>query len=300
MAKIKIEIDTESFERDSHSKVVFAAQKKIRVISPITITEAMRDAFSGSVTVNSDIKYIDKRGYKRNDNGALKTHVSNNNSADLIVTAGGLAAYDAGDSKAVVNFISVVGAIPDSPKDNFKGCVSLESYESNAARIKLLRDPPLQFQLSDIGLFYNPNSYMDNEVGNWNSLVGNNNQVFAGGVDTQGNNDDTTYGTAFQNISGAIKALVISADPFFQDTKDNLIAAANTWVQAAPQGVTRYVCYPTQDYSNRRGTTPTPKKATLFGPDLATAYSLLGQIASIVLSSGSRINLRVLNIRSDL
>jgi hypothetical protein len=298
MAKIKIEIDTESYERESTRKVeLLAGMKKVRVISPITITQAMLDAFTDGMNISSDLKHSDKHGYKRGDNSKLKQAIKDNNSADLIATAGGLAAYDAARSDAVTNFVSVIGAITPPFSNSFKGCVSLESYASNTARIALLHND-FGFQIKEIGLFYNPNSYMDKELDNWISLVGNKNQAFPGGNDNLGG----TYNADFGNIpvtgSNAIKALVISADPFFQDTKDDLIAAANTWVAGAGG---RYVCYPTQDYSNRTGThKPTPQKATLFGPDLATAYSLLGQLAAVVLSGGSGLNLRLGNTRTDL
>jgi hypothetical protein len=301
MAKIKLEIDTETTELGITRKVQVVTHPKIRVISAISISQLLQDAFTSGVSNNNaDIKFFPGNGYKKNDIRKLKTVIHNNNSADLIVTAGGLAPYQAASSDATISFVCVTGAVPSNPTGNYKGCTSLESANSNGGRINILLGK--NFALSEIGLFYNPNSYMTSEVGDWNNLVGTNTQVFVGGNDSNGDNNSAAYATDFTaaKIPTTIKALVVSGDPFFQDTKELLIGAANAWIAAAPGGVNRYVCYPTQDYSNTSGTRPTANHATLYGPDLATAYNLLGQVAAVALTGAPPLNIRLQNIRHDL
>jgi hypothetical protein len=305
MAKIKIEIDTESTERQDTRKGQFLAHPKISVVSAISITPSFRTSFETGVNDSSvQVHYDPSNGYKKHDLSHLVKAIQNNNSADLIATAGGMAAYEAASSAATKPFVSVTGEVPSGPP-NYKGGVSLQSSPSNSARIALLNT--LGFTSPEIGLFYNPNSYMIDEVSNWDNLIGTTTQTFQGGIDGNGDNNKTAYATDFTaaKIPSAIRALVISADPFFQDTKEQLIAAVNGWIAAGTAaGVNRYVCYPTQDYANTSGTTqPTAKKGTLYGPDLANAYNLLGQVAEFALNaaSGSPPLIRLApNVRQDL
>ncbi len=60
----------------------------------------------------------------------------------------------------------------------------------------------------------------------------------------------------------------MSADPFFQETMDELVPEANK------SGI--HVIYPLQDYKNA-WEPPTPGYATLQGPDLLEAYSQLAK-----------------------
>jgi hypothetical protein len=100
---------------------------------------------------------------------------------------------------------------------------------------------------------------------------------------TNGDVDPNRYANDMANFPASVKAIVMSADPFFQDTMDELIDAAN--------GTGRYICYPLQAYENTGGThLPTHGKATLFGPSLVGAYKLLGQLASIVLNTGAPVD----------
>ena len=89
----------------------------------------------------------------------------------------------------------MTGAVPSNPTGKYKGCTSLESAKSNGDRINILLGK--NFVLSEIGLFYNPNSYMTSEVGDWNNLVGTNTQVFVGGNDSNGDNNSAAYATDF-------------------------------------------------------------------------------------------------------
>jgi hypothetical protein len=297
MTKVKIDIDTEDGSRSHgpHDAFRFVAGTRIGVVSSISLPQALEKAFKGGVDDGHiNVKIKDKVTYKKGNKQKLIAEIIKfNNTADLIVTVGGSVSYAAAvDAPATKPFLSLVGSVPTGAPDNFKGGVSLQSYEANADRIALLVEKT--FQPSEIGLFCNPNSEMNGaEEADWKFQIGANNQIFHGGVNAQGENDASTYSGDFGSIPAAIKALVISADPFFQDTREQLITAANAWGG--------YVCYPALEYANRSGTKPTHTKATLFGPALTDAYSLLGQLSVVVLKSGAALPvLRLGNTKEDL
>jgi hypothetical protein len=83
-------------------------------------------------------------------------------------------------------------------------------------------------------------------------------------------------------FTATLKADVISADPFFQESKNELIKAANA------TGL--YLCYPLLHYRNNGGAhKPKGGKTTLFGPSLENAYKMLGQVASLAVNSGGSV-----------
>jgi hypothetical protein len=141
MAKIKIDIDTEATERKIAHEGHVSAQPKIAVISSISIPNSLRDAFSRGVNINGvDIKYSDKRGYKKGDHQNLSSEIGRFNSiANVIVVAGGLAAFEAAETDATKPFLSLTGIVPSSSTGNFRGGISLESVGSNRDRIEILK-----------------------------------------------------------------------------------------------------------------------------------------------------------------
>jgi len=292
MAKIKIEIDTESFEHDgkgTHGVRPFA-KDRIGVVSSIGMLPVLKDAFTRGVNDGSiRTKFKDKVGYKKNANQKLRDEIDKfNTTADLIVTVGGSVAYEAAKEVATIDFLSLVGTIDEDPPECFWGGVSLESYASNRDRIAILEgkdkiEGGAKITRAEIGLFCNPNSAMhDAEVGHWKFEIGTETQVFTGGNDANGDNNAAAYATDFlpAKIPPEINALVISADPFFQETKQQLIDAANAWIDAAAEGANRYVCYPSLAYAD---VVTKAKKAILYGPNLVTAYELLGQLAAFAI-----------------
>jgi hypothetical protein len=329
MTTVKIEIDTETaYGKAPHSHLVDSA-KKIGFISPISADAVVSD--DQAITLygwflkglndngaNKEKKH--KRAY-----GGLAAAVAECNSSpkkELIVTCGGSIAYEAAASNAnTVPFVSLVGVAPTRPPALFRGGVSLDSFSANRERLSLLMNASpalpgnLTFARDKIGLFCNRNSAMHQlEWDNWNPLVGkpigNNDQVIFGGNDAQGNNSSTVYDTNFaQATNKSLTALIISADPFFQDTKADLVKAANTWIEAGLQLKTpenRYVCYPALAYANTSEAAESqPKKnyATLFGPKLEDAYYLLGVVASAALKMADNETLpliRIANTRKDV
>ena len=201
----------------------------------------------------------------------------------LIVTFGGVVAFNAANKVAynsATPFLSLVGGTPDQNgaqfpnpgTGQFYGGVSLESYAGNADRIAHLYDKG--YQPADICLLYNPNSVMAGaEIAAW---TGGTTTPAAG--DGAGNNDSSNYPAVFAAIREP--AIVVSADPYFHHSRDDLIAAAN--------GSGKYVCYPLYNYRNKRGTNqPNHGHATLYGPKLEEAMSALGEMAAAVLNTGN-------------
>jgi hypothetical protein len=247
-----------------------AAPPKIGVVSTIKLGQALKDAFAAGLrsagVTNANVQYKTSVTYKRDK---LKQEIENfSGTKDLIVTAGGLVAYEAANSYATIKFVSLVGGPPANPGGEFYGGVSLESYAANDSRIRNLVTNGHAGSPQDVTLYYNPNSTMSAaETYIWGG---------APPVPASGDNDPSVYANDLANIS--VDAVVISADPFFQDTKNDLIAAANA--------SHKYFCYPLQDYRNA-GTIPkpTPGSATVFGPALKDPYTLLGQRAGLALAA---------------
>jgi len=255
-------------KKPNSSKVV--PPPKIGLVSTIKLDQPLKNAFEAGLrsvgVTNANVQYKASVTYKRDK---LKQEIENfNTTKDLIVTAGGLVAYEAANSYATTKFVSLVGGTPENPGGNFYGGVSLESYAADDSRIRYLVKSNHANSADDVTLYYNPNSTMaDAEMHNWSGALP---------VPASGDNDPSVYADDLASIS--TNAVVISADPFFQDTKDPLIDAANN------SG--KYVCYPLQDYRNTlSGSAHRPKSghASVYGPALTDPYTLLGQRAGLAL-----------------
>jgi hypothetical protein len=86
---------------------------------------------------------------------------------------------------------------------------------------------------------------------------------------TTGGDVQTQFANAFTGIAAnGWKVTIVSADPFFTQYADALVAAANQWV--APAG--RRVCYPLNEYKQHGN----PQKHTLHGPIITNEFGNLG------------------------
>jgi hypothetical protein len=241
----------------------------IGLISSINCTRPLKEAFEAGSGITPTYKC--NKGYRGLSRAV--DEFNGDGGVGLIVTVGGLIAYKAANSRSTKPFVSLAGMIPSNPGGLFKGLVNLQMYTFNPDRISYLGTKG--FQSNHVYLFYNPNSATaQDETGGWTGAT----PPIEG--TTPGDNDAGTYPAAFDTITDQTAAVVISADPFFYDTRDKLIRAANRWVEAA--GTNRYVCYPLQNYKNG-GPDPTSGKATLYGPTLEQAYGYLGQLGANVL-----------------
>jgi len=233
----------------------------------------------GRAGIYANIK--DNCGYDAASLQAAVQALNNDIKIGLIVTVGGLiAAQEAARSTgATLPFISLIGGTPGNFKGGgyFRGGVSLESFAHNPHRIAHLKS--LKIPEEKICLLSNPNSFMSPlERTAWQAAPRGG--VFdAGGTAGAGSpNSTATYKAAFGKISAAgMMAVVVSADPFFQATMDDLINEANQWIKA---GQGRRICYPLHDYANPSGKCQPIAGHTLYGPDLMEAYALLGQMAA--------------------
>jgi hypothetical protein len=284
MATVKLEIDTDTGLREGGLKSSMPTEKLLQkpmiLASTIKLNSRLRDAFETGAGQRP--LYYDGIDY---DQIKQKIQVVDGPNR-LIVTAGGLIAFEAAKQYATIsNFVSLVGAEPSGNIGNCYGGVTLKSFDANSARVDFLVEKKGRARAA-IGLFCNPNSPItQKEVQNWQTIPGVNQTVAYGG-NTGGHNDSSHYLGELNAADGGIATLIISADPFFQDTKEKLIKAANDWVAARPAG-TRYICYPLADYENVNGTPPTPNTASWYGPRLSEAYGLLGTCAAIALTATS-------------
>ena len=269
--------------RKAGKKRTGLAGTRIVVVSTIKLPATLMNAFKGGYADSGGsltVDFVDDLGYDRPALRQKFEQLNGDTSVALVVTVGGLIIFKVADNRSTKKFISLVGGKPDSHGGSFLGGVSLQSFLMNALRLAHLDD--LGYRKNEIGLFQNPNSDMAaKEQNHWRG-----GEVRQGGVDANKNNDPNTFATDLSLFASGIKAIVISADPFFQGAKDKLVAAANA-VAAGPSG--KYFCYPLQDYG-AANPAPTPGKSTLQGPTLAAPYRLLGVCASLVINSGVPMN----------
>jgi hypothetical protein len=270
------------------------------VLSSISFSGTkLADAFlKGLSRPEIHVAVKDNSGYepKSLHNGV---HALNNDvHVGLIVTAGGLvvAQEAAKPTGATLPFISLIGGTPGAfpcvGQGYFRGGVSLETFAHNPHRVAHLKG--LGIPEDKVCLLSNPNSFMSpTEMAAW-VAAGRGPVISAGASPGMGpKNSVTTYAPAFAAIEAAqMQAVVVSADPFFKDTMDDLIDAANRWLAA---GTGRRVVYPLHDYANPAGRCKPSAGHTLHGPDLGEAYELLGRTAAIFLA-GQQTSLQVLRI----
>jgi hypothetical protein len=293
MTRVKIDIDTEvDGHRGDQPNLRLNAQNKIGIVSSIKYGPELKKAFEAGVNSNQILQSNeDGKDYKRHDKSALDASITRFlTKANLIVTVGGSIAYDAavetipitGNPATQMHFLSLVGAVPVGVPQSFWGGVSLESYASNVDRIGFLTSAGVN--LAQVGLLRNKNSSMvDDEAFAWNAATGNNNLYYAGTDGTDANDGSVAAFTAGFTAAAAngVKGLVVSADPHFQNSRDNFVNAANTWLMA---DATRFICYPSLDFKNA-STPPTKAQSILYGPQLSHAYNLLGQLAAAALNA---------------
>jgi hypothetical protein len=282
MAKIKIEIDTDSTSPDVMELQPRAPKplKNLGILASIDLTKAAYDLFTDVEGGYGAKRAGHHMNVQRADLKYKKDDLINNSKSlcRVIATIGGLYvnAGIEGDADNVV-FVSLVGKIPTIP-DGSKcaGGVSLETAITNGTRRKYLLDNKLHSaDRSVIGLFrHKPEPGSQTDVSKYEETEWNDNSTI---FDSIGNFDQE-----FTSIPQKIKALVISASPFFlyQNNMSLLVKAANKWLQDQ----SRFLVYPLQIYEEAA---PTPsakpasgtKRISLIGPDLHDACYMLGTLA---------------------
>jgi hypothetical protein len=262
----------------------------IGVVSSIPCERTFKDALEGTINANTvggatfNFKYHhDKAPGSDLDKAVLDFNTGGADPADFIVTLGGRVAYEAAANHSKLPFVSLVGAIPSKPEKACYGGVSLESYLHNKERADYLIGLGYTATHS-ISLFYNQNSIIaTEETNNWAALVnsGSYPQLVTTPIKAmQNGNNKSDYDATVNDIGS--EAVIISADPFFQKTRKDLILALNTYF--VPSRGTSYVCYPLYNYENP-SLPPVKGHATLLGPKLEEAIKALGQVAMLAIAA---------------
>jgi hypothetical protein len=276
---------TNSKRKTEPKKPLFA--QGLGVLSSIPFTSspfetAFKSGF-GTPLPKMDVK--DNLGYDPRRLGDALNVLNQDANVGLIVTVGGSITLNQAlknPGGATQFFISLIGGRVGTPSPSsgyFLGGVSLESYRRNPLRID---DVKSKFSITlddELCLLSNPNSAMTpTETGAWI-----NHRIVQANVDEATASPFTIFKSAFAAISALsapkIKAVIISADPFFFVYADKLVKAANEWIVGAPRD--RVVCYPLKDYSAH---SPSGRHM-LHGPDLKKAYKALGKKARQILSA---------------
>jgi hypothetical protein len=259
----------------------------IGIMSSIDYSAKMQKAFEDGIkTIINPLPYIhnpplDKLGYKAANLAAALATLLGDGQVTLIVTFGGLIACGAAKGNNQKSVISLIGGtLPNytPPSGMFVGCCNLQSFTQDGPRITWLVNNGHAAAAANVGLLYNPQSVMANDE----------TQSWTGGTTVAANNgvaNPANFGLDFAQFPANIQAVVISADPYFNRHRNDLILAANN--------STKYICYPLLSYRNLNGVNhPTHNNAVVIGPDLhednaQSAYWQMGVMAATVLNGGN-------------
>jgi hypothetical protein len=223
---------------------------------------------------------IDSQGY---DLPTLEAAVrrAGSDGQTLVVTLGGLICGQAAQNVNQYPFISLVGGVDkfsDAPSGNFLGGVSLDAYKHNIDRFNFLSRKGIG--VDEVCLLYNSNSAMaSTEAGSFTYSQD-------AKIDhTNAGNALTIYTAAFNSIGEikdsdgnlpGIQAVIVSADPFFTQVKDDLKRVAANFAY--------YVVYPLKEYKpgkSGHSTIHAPKR------NLSELYKGMGKKAKAVLNGQS-------------
>lgn len=250
----------------------------IGVLSGIPFTGTpYKPAFEGGLgSLPAYPKPQERLGYSSSSFQAGLT-ILNSEQPTLIIAIGGIVAELPATNNPQINTISLVGGKVQgshNPGGHFKDRINLGSADTDPHRINYLRQM-FGIQKQDICLLYNSNSAMGaTQANNFNTSVST-----AIDQTTTDQQATTAYSTAFSQVPGTIKAVIVSADPWFKQTSNLLVPIANGWVMNGMAG--KRVCYPFQEYNNDG---PQVGHTTLYGPRLTDAYNCLGQLAAYVIN----------------
>jgi hypothetical protein len=252
----------------------------IGVVSTIYVTREMKKAFQNGVNDNSVIvKFRHASSYKGPKLKRKIKRFGTDPQIGLIVTVGGAKVYNVAKNESTKPFLSLVGAAPRIPDADCYGGMTLNSFGQNVDRVGYIVSKE-NLPRTSIALLHNPNSTMAvEELDDWAGL--NAGRVIEAGKDGAADeNDSSTYEAAF-SLPADVEAVVVSADPFFQETMDELVDEANR--------SNRFVCYPLQDYKNAFPP-PAPFKSACLGPSLMEAYKQMGELAMQVITNGKALD----------
>jgi hypothetical protein len=268
---------------------------------PVTFGNAVQAAFQAGLNltaaagvVNTQVifsannNYYDAQGIPEKnmnqDNLYSIMNTINNitvNPPHMIVSLGGLVTAHAVTMMAQKPFLVVIGQIPKSDdfvlaqNNNYYGGVNLNTTHDNVRRRQFLATSA-GIPLDSIWLLHNPNARMSMmEVEEWRN--GHRIRGHAAAAAVPGGNDSADFAVAFTRLRNATaQGIVVSADPFFTNSWNAFVTAANN--------STLHFCYPFQLY-NKAQNPPTAGQHWYYGLDLLDAYTTLGKMAGNLATS---------------
>ena len=263
------------------SSIPPAALPLASLTAPITaaghiLTPAPEDA---NGNYDADSKREMKRAVKR----LLNVPVGNR--PQLVISIGGLVAArgvsDYIDSHDDIPFLACIGRAPNEDSslwnnEQFVGGINLNTANQNQARGDLLKQNfgAAITSVKNICLYFNKNSHMaKKEAKEW-SFFGS---LKESSVDHTANNAtiQAQFEEDFANLPRGTEAVIVSSDPFFLSKASRLTAAILARFGGRP------ICYPNGTYYGFGQ----PNYRLVYGVNLATAYTLLGQKAVAYLAA---------------
>jgi hypothetical protein len=284
MAMVRLEVDTDF--NDSHGSQKAAkplAAVKVGLLSSIKLAPELLIAFERGLGANADVQ--ENATYKKDKIKDKKDKLKVNRN-EVIATVGGRVVLEALATEAnTPPFVSLAASKPPGSLGSCRGGILLENYKRHVDRRAYVRGLSGGGVHTDntIHLLANPNSAMyADEKEHW-ATEATHKPSYVG----DGDNDERQIVCDFHGCSGkpaktaGATAVIVSDDAFFQANRYELISQANRWLDGDPQ---RHIVYPSKIYekAEQDGSTIRPKagQSTLFGPDLESAYQLLGVLAS--------------------
>ncbi len=222
---------------------------------------------------------------------------------NLIVSFGGNIVARVLASKATADgtkFMCVLGDLTPEISESPWACggINLDTVARNAERFNYLTRE-LNIPASQICFLSNPSSAMAHaEQRQWLEINPPGRLFLLDTADysTAGKVDRNRFREALRDTfrefarDGACSVMLVSADPLFQQFKDELIAAANL--------IHKKVCYPLQAYGNKGGgAQPASGRHSLHGPKLARECFFLGRDAATVVVGSTAMQPRRLPFR---
>jgi hypothetical protein len=287
MARISIEIDTESSGPQSHTgglSLVDSANQ-VGLLSSVKLGAAMINSFNRGL--GGVAQTLGGAGYIAQNIKGKKDSLRTN--CKVIATVGGSVVFNALAQEPNLKmppFVSLVGSVPTGSLGNCRGGVSLESFASNSARKSYIKGLGGGYTDANIYLYTNSNSAMHAlEKTAWSS---DGTFIESNVGDGAGNNDANKFNLDFHGIvpkiPGNAAAIIVSDDPFFGSNQPILVPLLNEWILAgAGSSPPRKVVYPSQIYG--ASTTIPAAGSVIVGPDLLKAYTVLGALSGGLLAN---------------
>jgi hypothetical protein len=228
----------------------------------------------------------------KNGKQVLNRHVRRLSSLEdvkLIVGVGGLVSAFSVARNSDKPFLVLIGQVPatddfdlpdvDDDPPKYCGGINLNNLVANVQRnAAAVAKVGGNCKPSDVCLIVNENSRMTRaERKDWKSQGW---RALAGGTDADGDNDAADFKRVLRKAQSRLraKAVVISSDSFFAQSRDELTSAANA--------ADMVVCYPSEYFRGPNPAAPLPKagRDIWLGPNLDAEYKKLGKKAGDLLT----------------